>query len=89
MFSPARGVTVARFLFKAGMNPASLIASGAGDSDPVADNATPDGQKANRRIEIVVLPAVNDLPPLPNAAPKDEAPEKKDEPKPEDPPATP
>lgn len=87
--STARGVTVTRFLIKAGMNPASLIASGAGDSDPVADNATPDGQKANRRIEIVVLPAVNDLPPLPNAAPKDEAPEKKDEPKPEDPPATP
>jgi flagellar motor protein MotB len=65
--SAARGLTVTRFLIKAGMNPASLISSGAGDSDPVGDNLTPEGQKLNRRIEIVVLPAVNDLPPLPNA----------------------
>jgi len=76
--STSRGLTVTRFLIKAGMNPASLISSGAGDSDPVGDNLTPEGQKLNRRIEIVVLPAVNDLPPLP-----------RDDKKPEDAPPSP
>ncbi len=89
--STARGVTVTRFLSKAGMNPSTLIASGAGDSDPIGDNADPEGQKLNRRIEIVVLPAVSDLPPIPGAAktPEPAPPEPKPDAKPEPTPTTP
>lgn len=36
-------------------------ASGYGDTDPVADNATPEGKQANRRCEIVVLPNVEEM----------------------------
>jgi chemotaxis protein MotB len=36
-------------------------AAGFGDSDPVADNATPDGRQKNRRCELIVLPSVEEM----------------------------
>ena len=36
-------------------------AAGFGDSDPVADNATPEGRQKNRRCELIVLPSVEEM----------------------------
>ena len=63
--STERALTVTRVLVTAGMDPKNVIAAGAGDHDPVASNATADGRAKNRRIEIALLPAINELPPLP------------------------
>jgi chemotaxis protein MotB len=70
--STERALTVTRVLVTAGMDPKNVIAAGAGDHDPIASNATVDGRAKNRRIEIALLPAINELPPLP-ADLKDEA----------------
>lgn len=58
----ARAITVLKTMVDAGM-PASQI-SGAtyGDTQPVADNATPEGKKLNRRIAIVIVPDLSGLP---------------------------
>lgn len=58
--STARALTVTRFLVQAGMNPKNLLAAGAGENDPVSKD-----RARNRRIEIALLPAISDLPPLP------------------------
>jgi len=58
--STARALTVTRFLVQAGMDPKNLVAAGAGENDPVSKE-----RAKNRRIEIALLPAINELPPLP------------------------
>jgi chemotaxis protein MotB len=63
--STARALTVVRVLVAAGMKPQNLIPAGEGEFDPVTSNATPDGKQRNRRIEIILLPAITELPPLP------------------------
>jgi chemotaxis protein MotB len=63
--STERALTVTRVLVTAGMNAANLLPSGAGEMDPVASNVTPEGRQKNRRIEIALLPAIQELPPLP------------------------
>ena len=63
--STARALTVVRVLVTAGMKAQNLIAAGEGEFDPVASNSTPDGRQRNRRIEIILLPAITELPPLP------------------------
>lgn len=60
--STARAVNVVRFLQEKASVPARrLVATGHGDTQPVASNATPKGRARNRRIEVLltpVLPAV-------------------------------
>ncbi|HUS31498.1 MAG TPA: OmpA family protein [Kofleriaceae bacterium] len=63
--STARALTVTRVLVTAGMDAKSLVPSGVGANDPIASNATNDGKQKNRRIEIALLPAINELPPMP------------------------
>jgi chemotaxis protein MotB len=63
--STARSLTVTHVLVTAGMDPKDVIPAGAGQHDPIAPNTTPDGRQKNRRIEIALLPAINELPPLP------------------------
>jgi chemotaxis protein MotB len=58
--SIARATNVTRFLVQAGMDAKNLLPAGAGDSDPVSKD-----RAKNRRIEIALLPAINELPPLP------------------------
>ncbi|MEZ4423185.1 MAG: OmpA family protein [Gemmatimonadota bacterium] len=54
--SAARALTVVRLLTEQGVAPAHLSAAGFGEHQPVASNETADGRRANRRIEIVMLP---------------------------------
>jgi chemotaxis protein MotB len=44
-----------------GLRPANWSAVGYGDTDPVADNAGEDGRKSNRRVELVVMPNVEEM----------------------------
>ena len=75
--STARALTVTRVLVTAGMDAKGLIPAGVGAYDPIADNAKPEGRQKNRRIEIALLPAVNELPALPANLSEETAPPKK------------
>lgn len=66
--STARAVTVTEFLASAGVNPSRLAAAGYGEYDPIRPNATEAGRTENRRIEIVLLPNVNEISVLAKAA---------------------
>jgi len=63
--STARSLTVVRFLVQAGMKAQNLIPAGEGEHDPVSDNSSTAGRARNRRIEIILMPAISELPPLP------------------------
>jgi chemotaxis protein MotB len=62
--STARAVTVTRFLAEAGVDGQRVSAAGYAEMHPVADNSTPDGRQQNRRIEIVLMPNLDELPDL-------------------------
>lgn len=62
--STARAVEVVQFLTTQGMPNGTLGAAGYGDVDPVADNTTEDGKAKNRRIEIVLMPLLGEIPGL-------------------------
>jgi chemotaxis protein MotB len=59
--SAARAVAVVKLLTDEHVDPGVLSAAGYGPYDPVASNATPDGQATNRRIEITLVPNVSSL----------------------------
>lgn len=50
----ARAETVVDYLVDAGVKREQLTAVGYGEDNPIADNATEEGKRANRRIEFVV-----------------------------------
>jgi chemotaxis protein MotB len=64
--STARAVEVVNFLIANGLKPQQVSAAGFGEFDPVAANDTPDRQAQNRRIEIVLLPNLSELPAFDN-----------------------
>lgn len=70
--STQRALTVTHVLVTAGMDPKSVIPAGEGEHDPIAANTTGEGRQRNRRIEIALLPAISELPPLPPSL-KDES----------------
>jgi chemotaxis protein MotB len=56
--STARAMAVLLLLVDdAGFDPTKISASGYGQYRPVADNATPDGRRMNRRVDLVVVAA--------------------------------
>lgn len=57
--STSRATSVLRYMLLQGFDSARISAAGYADTRPVADNATPEGQAANRRVEIVI---VSDIP---------------------------
>ncbi len=59
--STARAVEVTKLLISSGMDPQSLSAAGYAELDPVASNDTPEGRQKNRRIEISLVPDLNEL----------------------------
>ena len=44
-----------------GLDPIRLHAAGYGDTDPVASNDTPEGRQQNRRVELVIMPDVEEM----------------------------
>ncbi|MFN0246590.1 MAG: OmpA family protein [Kofleriaceae bacterium] len=60
--STARALNVTRTLVKAGMDAKNLIPAGSGEHDPLGKD-----RAKNRRIEIALLPALSELPPLPSS----------------------
>ena len=44
-----------------GLNPLRWSAAGYGETDPIAPNSTPDDMKRNRRVELIVLPNVEEM----------------------------
>jgi chemotaxis protein MotB len=66
--STARAVTVTEFLASVGMNPSRLVAAGYSEYDPIRANNTEAGRAENRRIEIVLLPNVEEISGLAKAA---------------------
>jgi chemotaxis protein MotB len=59
-----RARTVLQKLIDLGVPPERLSAAGHGDTAPVASNDTEDGRQQNRRIEIVLMPNLDELPDL-------------------------
>lgn len=56
--SRQRAESVAAFLRSLGVDGERLSTRGAGSSDPLADNSTPEGRALNRRIEFTLAPAI-------------------------------
>ncbi len=58
----ARALTVVNTMVANGMSKDRISAATFADSRPVADNKTSEGKQANRRIEIVVVPDLSQMP---------------------------
>lgn len=52
--SKERSEAVKNFFGQHGLNAANIQTEGRGETDPVADNGTPEGRAQNRRVEIVI-----------------------------------
>jgi chemotaxis protein MotB len=66
--SAARAVTVTRLLQDDGVAPESLSAAGYGEFNPAAPNDTPEGRAKNRRIEITLVPNLDEFVKIAGAA---------------------
>jgi len=53
--STARAASIVHVMSQAGISPNRLAVVGYGQYQPVADNATPEGRNANRRVLLVIL----------------------------------
>ena len=62
--STARANSVVQSMIKDGFPPKNLSAAGYGEFDPVAPNTTTAGREQNRRIEIILVPNLEELPSL-------------------------
>lgn len=54
--SSRRAAAVAGILLEEGVQPARVRSFGRGEFDPVASNATADGRRQNRRVEVIIRP---------------------------------
>ena len=44
------------YLLSKGISPNTMNAGGFGESNPIADNSTPEGRSLNRRVEFILAP---------------------------------
>jgi chemotaxis protein MotB len=65
--STARAVEVVNFMVAGGLDAKRLSAAGYADQSPVAPNDTTENKAKNRRIEITLVPNLDDLPPIDEA----------------------
>jgi outer membrane protein OmpA-like peptidoglycan-associated protein len=54
--SERRANSVAQYLESQGLAGNRVVTVGAGETRPIADNATPEGRQANRRVELTLTP---------------------------------
>ena len=54
--SQNRAASVASYLGSQGIDQRRLLSQGFGERSPIADNATPEGRQANRRVELRLVP---------------------------------
>ncbi len=59
--SALRASVVTKILVENGVSPKSVVAAGYGEHLPIASNTTPEGKSENRRIEIVLLPKLDEI----------------------------
>jgi chemotaxis protein MotB len=62
--STARAISVVQYMVELGFPAKNLAAAGYADTDPIAKNKSAKGRAKNRRIEIIVVPDLSDLPKL-------------------------
>ncbi len=62
--SAARAVSVVMYLEKNKVNPKTLSAAGYSEFQPTASNKSDQGKQSNRRIEITLMPNLDELPDL-------------------------
>jgi OOP family OmpA-OmpF porin len=53
--SQSRAESVMKYMVDKGIDKSRLQAKGHGPDDPIADNTTPEGQEANRRVEFNIV----------------------------------
>ena len=64
--SAARALIVTRFMIANGVKPEMLASAGYGEFDPLGPNSSKAARQANRRIEIILMPNIDELPELPD-----------------------
>lgn len=60
--SSQRAIEVVKVMVEAGVPPEMLSAAGSSAFDPVADNDTSESKALNRRVELIFLPKIDELP---------------------------
>jgi OOP family OmpA-OmpF porin len=50
-----RAQSVRDYLVSKGLEPSKVVITGMGQTDPIADNSTPEGRAENRRVEVLLL----------------------------------
>lgn len=60
--SSQRAIEVARLMIENGVKPEMLSAAGQAEFDAIAENDTPENKAKNRRVEIIFLPKIEELP---------------------------
>lgn len=65
--SAERAVSVLEFFIDQGFTPENLAAAGYGEHSPVAPNDSKENRALNRRIEIILVPDLSELPNLANS----------------------
>jgi chemotaxis protein MotB len=60
--SVQRATEVVKLMVEAGVPPEMLSAAGSAEFDPLVDNETPENRTTNRRVEIIFMPKIDELP---------------------------
>ncbi|MBW1810391.1 MAG: OmpA family protein [Deltaproteobacteria bacterium] len=60
--SVQRATEVVKLMVEAGVPPEMLSAAGGAEFDPLVDNETPENRSTNRRVEIIFMPKIDELP---------------------------
>ncbi len=60
--SSQRATEVVKLMIEAGVPPQMLSAAGSAEFDPLVDNEIPENRATNRRVEIIFMPKIDELP---------------------------
>ena len=60
--STQRAIEVLKLMVEGGVNPDNITASGAAEFDPLVPNDSPENKEMNRRVEVVFMPKIDEMP---------------------------